>query len=84
MLDDCWPLITLHPPSCTITDARPADPERADRDTECLVILNPMTTVRRWACGRADCSRIHRTPQGAEFCSLTQFDAAPKHPAVEN
>ncbi len=75
-LDDCWPLVPLDPLTCTISDEPPAD-----RATANLYVV-AIQGQEFWACCTTDCHRVHRTYQGAAFCSLMEFDAPAKHPAV--
>ncbi len=86
-LDDGSPL-AFDPLACNITGDPPINPDLADQAHENLFILIPLWRKppregSTWSCCRADCRRVHRTRQGAEFCSLMEFDTPSKHPAVD-
>ncbi len=67
--EDCWPLVPLDQATCTIAD----EPDPASRATENLYVV-AVGSKQFWACATSGCRRVHRTRQGAEFCSLMEFD----------
>ncbi len=83
---DCSPLVPLghkptHWPSTaplgySLTTFDPVEPEPSDLETLRLMLIraarDPSRVTVTWLCRTAGCHRVHRTRQGAEFCSMME------------
>ncbi len=78
--EPCSPMVPLDPFACEVTAHEAVDPLLVDVATQNLYVLvrnqrRPVHGEVTWLCWTAGCRQVHRTRQGAEFCSMMQLYA---------